>query len=121
MLTPRMNQAITCLLSGETIKSTAVKVKVTERTLYRWLELDEFRDGLKSKEAEVLDAVTWRLTSLSRMACDVYMMILETDCIQPGMNVKRLAARDVVDILLKYKELTDIEPRLASLEQRLRK
>lgn len=121
MLTPKQNQAIVGLLSGKTIKDTATICKVKERTLYRWLEQEEFTSELKSREHEVIDAVSWRLTSLSRLACDVYKLILETECFQPGMNVKRLAASDILGILLKYREICDIEPRLQALEQKLRK
>ena len=52
-ISPQQNRAIAALLSG-TVEDAATVAGVTERTIYRWLNLPAFRQALASAEAEAV-------------------------------------------------------------------
>jgi hypothetical protein len=112
---PRQIEAINYLLSGETITDTAQLVGVGRRTLHRWLDDPAFKAELTAKEAEILENVTRKLLRLAGHAVDALGNVMANPK-QPGANWRRLAAVSILELVLRLRELTVIEERLARLE-----
>lgn len=116
-LSVKQKNAICYLLQGWKLGDVSRELGVNVRTLNRWMDDTQFNDELKRQEGLVIDAVSWQLVSLSRLAVQVLGDILDSDTLPPGSNIKRLAARDVLDCLLRWRELVDYEQRLSRLEE----
>lgn len=116
-LSGKQVQAVNSLLSGSSIRQAAQLAGVNARTLYRWMEEPRFTQALKDGESRILQAVGVRLAGLAGAACDVLSDILESETSSPGAGVRRLAAVNVLEMLSKWKELTDFEERLQALER----
>ena len=111
-------QALESLLMGRTIDQAAEIAGIGTRTLYRWLQEDEsFRASLRSAEKQALDAVGIRLVGMADTALTALGNVLMKPA-ERGQNVRRLAARDILDLVVKWRELTSFEERLTALEQR---
>jgi hypothetical protein len=112
---PRQIKAINYLLSGETITDTAQLVGVGRRTLHRWLDDPVFKAELTAKEAEILETVTRKLLRLAGDAVDTLGEVMN-NANKPGANWRRLAAVSILELVLRLREITVIEERLARLE-----
>ena len=113
-LTAKQSRAIGFLLTSRTIGEAAKAAGVSERTLYSWLGMPAFRDALRSAEKQAVENATRRLMAGQGKALDALEAL-----ITKGRNegVRRAAAMDWLGMLLKFRDLTDIDQRLTALEQ----
>jgi hypothetical protein len=114
-LTTKQKKALSAMLTERTTEQAAAKAGISERQLYRWLELPGFQAELKALESQLIDAATRRLLVGIDDALDTLhhlMTFAESEA------VKRQAASDWLAKLLQVKELADLEKRIAALEAR---
>jgi hypothetical protein len=114
-LTPTKRRAIVALLAERDTRSAAKAAKVPERTMWRWLAEPAFRQELRQAEGEAIDEVTRRLIGLQGKALDTLEMTIDTlTPLQEGARVR--AALGLGTLLLKLRELRNVEERLTALE-----
>ena len=89
-------------------------VGVGERTIYRWLQVDAFRDELRSAANKSVTEAVRRLVAGRDDALDTLHKLMIG---ARSENVKRLAAKDWLDVLHRITELEIIEQRVAALER----
>lgn len=116
-LTPRKRKAISELVSGANIDTTSSAVGVTPRTLNRWLKEEPFIRGLRQEELKIMDAVGLRLVNLAGAAVDALETVLNEPSVR-GASVKRLTAKDILELLLKWRETLTFDERLTRLEEK---
>lgn len=113
-LTTRQRRAITALLSESDAKAAAKAAHVGYRTLCRWLaELPDFRAALTQAEGATIDAAGRRLLNGQDQALDVLTELMTRATKESD---KRLAAAAWLDFALRWRELRNVEQRLAELE-----
>lgn len=114
-LTAKQSTAIGYLLTSKTMGDAAKRAGVSERTLYTWLKLPEFRDALRNAEKQTVENATRRLMAGQNNALDTLEALMSK---ARNEGVRRAAAMDWLNIMLKFRDLADIEGRLRALEQR---
>jgi hypothetical protein len=103
------------LACGATVETAAHKAGVTERTVYRRLADPAFQAELKKASLEMLQR-TAALLSGANIGCVKTLVDLHQDvAVQPG--VRRRAARDILELSLKFRDRAELEPRLAAVEE----
>jgi hypothetical protein len=107
-------QALAC---GATVENAVRKAGMSERTAYRRLNDPVFLDQLEQLRAEMVQRTAGMLTGAGMGAVKV-LVELQNDAAQPA-SVRRRAARDVLEMGLKFREITQLEPRLAAIEAQL--
>lgn len=112
-LTQQQQRAIGALLTSPTLTAAAKSTGVARKTLYRWMEDPAFRAALDAAESEVLDGVSRRLLALAEKAADKLDALLDS----ANDNVRLRAASVTLDILMRLRELRDVERRLTELER----
>ena len=117
-LTPRKRKAIVLLLQGNKISEVAEGVGVSDSTMFRWLKEEPFQAELRREELRVMDAVGWQLIAMSKQAVDALQDVLEEPSIR-GASVKRLTAKSILELLLKWREQLDFDERLLKLERKV--
>ena len=113
---PKQARAIAALLDPQnrTNEAAAVAAGVGKRTLQDWLSTDpDFQAELQAAQSAMIGEATRRLTALCGLAVDALAECL--DEYSPDKQ-KLAAAVAVLDRVLRFKELTDFEQRLAALE-----
>lgn len=118
-LTNRQQRAIAALLASRSIADAAQAVDVTDRTLYRWMQIPEFKAALASAEGELIDGATRRLLQLQDAAITTVALVMADEKYSPTVRLR--AAGIVLDHLLKLRELRNVEQRLAALEATIAK
>ena len=102
------------LLTEPTIEKAAKAAKVGQRTLYRWLRREDFRDAFDAARRDALSQSMTTLQAASADAVQALREVLADPNARPADRVS--AARVVLDFALRGAEMLDFEPRLATLE-----
>lgn len=104
------------LACGATVEQAAAKCRLSERTVYRRLDDPEFQDRLRSLKAEMLQRAAGMLTAA---AMESVKTLVELQKPNVAAAVRLGAARAVLEIGIKIREIVDLEVRLAALEERV--
>lgn len=111
----KQEAAIAALLSQRTVEDAARVAGIGARTLFRWLELREFREAYLQARRQAFGQASARLQQATGAAVSV-LLTLMLDANAPAASRVR-AAHSVLDLAAKALELEDIELRLRHLEE----
>jgi hypothetical protein len=107
-------QALAC---GATVENAARKAGMSERTAYRRLSDPVFLEQLEKLRAEMVQRTSGMLTGAGMGAVKV-LVELQNDAAVPA-GVRRRAARDVLEMGLRFREVAHWEQRLVEIETQL--
>jgi hypothetical protein len=116
-LKPQQRRAIAALLTERDIRAAALKVEISERVLYRWLELPEFKAELQAASKQAIDTAILRLSELSGQAVETLREVMTDKAASAGTRVQ--AANIALARLLDLRELQELEDRLQKIEKEL--
>ena len=116
-ITRKKEQAISALLSQPTIKAAAEVVGIGEKTLWRWLQNQDFQETYMEARRQVVQQVISKVQQSMGKALDTLLEVME-DPDSPASS-KVQAARSIIDFGLKGLELEDFDLRLSRLEEHL--
>jgi hypothetical protein len=112
-LTERQRKTIPFLVASPTMEEGRRKAKLSKNALYEWLKTPVFRQELSAQRelviTEALDALKGHMTK----ATETLVGLLNAD----SDSLKRYVANDIINHVLKAKELQDLEERLEKLEK----
>jgi len=109
----KKEQALELLLSGSTVKQASLGAACSERQIYRWLRDPKFTAPIRAHDK----ATGLRLAAFESQALDALLDVMSSPE-QSGAGVKRLAARDVLELRLKWL-ISDLEERLTAIERKI--
>ncbi len=113
---PRNQQkALSALLTEPSITRAAQVVGITPKTIYRYLELPEFREQLSKAQGAILSEAHGSLLAGITEALETLRELHKS---AESESVRRQAASDWISHALRLAELVDIESRLQALEGR---
>jgi hypothetical protein len=110
---PRQQQALRALLERPTIAAAAESCNLSERTLFRYLEDEDFRAEYRRLRARLVEEVVAELQKGGVEAIGVLRRNFEAE----SESAQLRAARTVLEFMLRGTELVDLEARLAALEE----
>lgn len=114
-LTNRQLKSIPFIVGSPTYTEGCEKAKVDRTTFYKWLRQPEFKTELDRQRDEVTADAFGILSQSLTKAVEVLVGLLN----HQDDRLKRLAANDVVEYVLKQKEVEDLDKRLTEIEKRL--
>ncbi len=91
------------------------KAKHNRTTFYQWLKNPEFKAELDRQRDEIAAEAFGVLSQSLTKAVEVLVGLLGNK----DDRLKRLAAKDIIDFIIRHKENEDLDKRLAAIEQRL--
>jgi hypothetical protein len=108
--------AILALACGETASDAARKADVAERTIYRWLKEEGFRQEVTGARADMFNRALGRLAE----GAVASVLMLRQLCLKAKSETVRLAAaRTLLEQGTRLRESVEFENRLQALEQNL--
>jgi hypothetical protein len=116
-LSRKKEQAIAALLSQPSIGGAAKKAGIGEKTLFRWLQLDEFKRTYKTARRQVIDQTIAQIQSVMSKEVQTLLNVM-SDSAAPASS-KVSAARALLDIGFKVVEIEDLESRIEKIEKNL--
>jgi transposase len=114
-LSPRQIQGIAALMQSRSIEQAAKAVGVSKRCMLRWLTVPMFQAALHQAGQDLIAQAVRRLSDLSGKAIDTLAAEMQNADAAPGTRVR--AADVVLSRLMNLKELSDLEARVAKLEE----
>ena len=112
-LSLKQDKAITALLSAPTVEKAAEVAGVGRSTIHHWLNREDFRAELTRRRNEIADAALDAFKCYVFAAVEALAKLLESS---DNEKVRRLAAKDVLDYVLKIRHAQEVEERLRKLE-----
>jgi hypothetical protein len=114
-LRPKQEEAILALLTNRGVENAARAVKITPRTLYRWLQEPAFGKAYRKARRDAFGQGTARLQQASSAAVSTVLKIM-LDQHAPA-STKLRAADLVLTHGAKAIEIEDIDERVSELER----
>ena len=114
-LTPRQLKTIPFIVSSPTYSEGIEKARLNRTTFYKWLKQPEFKAELNRQRREVTAEAFGILSQGLTKAVETLVGLLD----HKDDRLKRLTAKDVIEYVLKRKEVEDLEERIRAIEQRL--
>jgi RES domain-containing protein len=104
--------AIVALLAHPTIPEAAKAAGISETTLWRWLQRDDFREKYRKAQDKVFDGALASLQGATMQA--VNTLLRNLSCKNPSAEVQ--AARAILHYGLKSHDIFDTDQRIAKIE-----
>lgn len=112
-LSDRQKRALPFLSVAPSVQEACRQAKIRTDTYYRWLKNPHFVSALKMQQNElVTDAMNCLRANIGR-AVSTLVNLLDSE----NDFLKRSVANDIITHYLKYRELSEIEERLETVEK----
>jgi transposase len=112
-LNSRQLKAIPILIGCDTVEGAAKKAGISKNTIYTWMQQKEFSQAVSEARKKLFVSAMHKLMNVSMKA----VITLENLLHAKSEAVRRAAANDVLAHIIKYRELTEIEERLETVEK----
>lgn len=106
---------ILALACGATVEAAARQSGVSDRTVYRRLNEPRFRARVREARAEMVKRAAGMLTAAAGESVRT-LLALQKDSVTPAVRLG--AARAVLELGIKVREMVELEDRIAVLEER---
>jgi type II secretory pathway component PulF len=107
---------LTALACGATVEAAARSAGISESTVYRRLRQPAFSQRLQEVRADMVQRTSAMLTASGMEAVKTLLALQQAST---PASVRLGAARAILEIGLKVREVADLERRLSALEQQL--
>jgi HEAT repeat protein len=104
------------LACGATVDTAAKQCEIAVRTIYRRLKDPEFQTRLQAIRAEMVQRAAGMLTAAASGAVRT-LLSLQKESVAAAVRLG--AARAILEIGIKLREMVDLETQLTALEARL--
>jgi hypothetical protein len=112
---PKRERVAVLLASGMAIKHAAAETRVGERTVHGWLDDDAFTRLVNRYRSHLIAETLGKLSEVGVKAVATLAGALDSD----NDNVRVRAADSILSHLVRIREHSELEQRLAELEGRL--
>jgi|GEM_PF-482192 len=114
-ISPKQGTLIAALITCPTIEQAATTAGISRTTAHRWTQQAAFREELQRRRDQIVDAAldVFRTHVLRAVTVLADLMGSENE------RIRRAAAKDVLDYVLRVRRLQEAETRLCQLEDRV--
>jgi len=116
-LTAKQQKALEALLSEPTVLAAAEAAGVSRTTIFRWLGDSVFADAYRALRGQMLESTLTALQSASGDAVATLKTVMNDQEAKGSERVS--AARCVLEMTLRAREILEVEERLKVLEEKL--
>ncbi len=114
-LSPKQLKALPILASISNCDEACKKAEISRNCFYQWLKQPEFKTELERLRNEFIqDAITQLKINSTQAAMTLAALTKRTD----NPTVQRAAANDILNHVVKFKDMMEFEQRLSKLEER---
>ena len=113
-LTDKQVKAIPHLITSKTLKAGCKKANISRQTLYEWLKEPIFKEEFRNQRDVIIEEGIENLRGSLTKATDALIDLLDKTDSDP---LKRYVAKDIIDYVLKARELGALEERLVKIEK----
>jgi hypothetical protein len=104
---------ILALACGTSVEQAAAKASLSVRSVYRRLKEPGFKQRIRAVKAETMERAGSLLTAASLQAVKT-LLSLQEGSVSPAIRLA--AARAILDLSIRYREMIELQERVAALE-----
>jgi len=108
----RKARAVEALGSGLSVTDASEKADVSRKTVYRWLENDEFKGQVLERQRETLERVSKRISAIALQGLETLSELMQSE----NETIRLRASSSVLSRFTEILELLRLEKRLEVLE-----
>jgi hypothetical protein len=116
-LSAKQLQAIPHIIVASSDKEGCAAAGISRNTFYKWLHEPKFKAELAARRNQVVNEALDVIKGHAGAAVEALVKLLKTD----NEGLKRQVANNVIEYVLKVKEIEDIEARLKAIEDTIPK
>ena len=113
-LTNKQLKAVPHLITSKTLKEGCKKARISRQTLYTWLQDPTFKQEFRNQRDVIIEEALEDLKGNLTKAIQTLINLLDKTDSDP---LKRYLAKDIIDYVMKARELGDLEERLVKIEK----
>ena len=114
-LTLRQDRAVQSLITGTSISDAAKRANIHERTLYRWLQEEDFQGAVRHARGLSLTQLATHLQHMAGRAVTTLDNVIADEKASSASRVS--AARYTMDMFYKASQIEDMMERLKTMEK----
>jgi hypothetical protein len=114
-LTDRQLKAIPYIVASPTYTEGCKNAQINTATLYKWLKQPDFKAELDQQRDEIAAEAFGILSQGLTKAVETLVGLLD----HKDDRLKRLVSKDIIDFMVRHKEIEDLDKRLTEIEKRL--
>lgn len=111
----KQEAAVIALLTEPTVGKAAERVGISESTLYRWMQDENFQRLYREAKRNAMDQAISKLQQTSTLAVETLANVMK-DKRAPAM-ARVMAAKTVLELSLKATEIEEVLERVEALER----
>lgn len=115
-LSPRQIKALPILVAIPNCDEACKKVGISRNCYYEWLKIPAFKIALDEFRNAIVQEAIAQLKANSVKAADTLVSLTARN---ENPSVQRAAANDILNHVMKFKEMMEFEERISALEKRL--
>ena len=112
----KQDEAVLALITHPSIPEAAKSLNIGDKTLWRWMQKDDFQDAYLKARREIIKQASSQLQASMSEAVNVLKEVMNDNDSPASTRVS--AAKIVLDMGLKANEIEDLEARVKKLEER---
>jgi len=112
----RQVKAIPIILQAQSIEAGCTQARISKTLFYQWLKITDFADEYKRQREILVNEAMESLKASLNKAVNTLTGLLDTE----NESLKRAVSNDILNHFSKFREMEEIEDRLAHLEQVLK-
>lgn len=116
-ITGKKAKAISALLSCKSMAAAAATLKVSEVTLWRWLQEEDFKKAYREARSQVVSQAIGQIQNACTEAVQTLSDVMAD--LEAPASARVSAAKTVLETAFKTVEIEDLEERISELEARL--
>lgn len=114
-LSRNQEKAISALLGNASIPEAAKDVGVGERTLWRWLKLDSFKEAYREARSQVVRHGVARVQEGMTLAVNTLKEVMSNS--EAPASARVSAAKTIIEMGIKAVEIEDLQARVEGIEK----
>jgi hypothetical protein len=111
---PEGETLVLALACGATVEAAARQANVSDRTVYRRLKSPKFRAQVREARSEMVKRAAGMLTAAAGESVRT-LLSLQKESVAPAVRLG--AARAVLELGIKVREMVELEARIGALEE----
>ena len=112
----KKEKAIACLIAQPSITLAAQEAGISQSTMYRWLNDEEFQMAYRKAKKEIVGHALTQVQKSVTKAVETLLEVMGNGVVE---SAKVSAAKTILELAIKAVEIEELEERLTILERRM--
>ena len=112
----KKEKVIACLIAQPTITLAAQEAKISQSTMFRWLNDSDFQAAYRKAKREIVNHALTQVQKSVTKAVETLLDVMGNGVVE---SAKVSAAKAILELAIRAVEIEDLDERIEALEERM--